>query len=65
LKEILEGLKSSSAIYEEIQLPSKGRLYNGQNGPVKWHSISETNDRRRKNKFLPLLVSFVKVKQLT
>lgn len=34
LKEILEGLKSSAAIYEEIQLPSKGRFYNGQNGPV-------------------------------
>ena len=33
LKEILETLKGSLAQYEEVQLPSKGRFYNGTNGP--------------------------------
>lgn len=34
LKELLEGLKGSTTIYEEIQLPSKGRFYDGENGPI-------------------------------
>lgn len=34
LKELLEGLKGSTAIYEEIELPSKGRFYDGDNGPA-------------------------------
>jgi hypothetical protein len=33
LKELLEGLKGSTTIYEEIELPSKGRFYDGTNGP--------------------------------
>jgi len=33
LKEILETLKGSTAQYEEVQLPSKGRFYDGKNGP--------------------------------
>jgi len=33
LKEILESLKGSLAQYEELQLPSKGRFYDGKNGP--------------------------------
>lgn len=33
LKELLQQLKSSTANYEEIQLPSKGRFYDGVNGP--------------------------------
>jgi hypothetical protein len=34
LKELLEGLRGSTTIYEEIQLPSKGRFYDGNNGPT-------------------------------
>lgn len=33
LKELLEGLKGSTTLYEEIELPSRGRFYNGENGP--------------------------------
>jgi hypothetical protein len=33
LKELLEGLRGSTTIYEEVQLPSKGRFYDGTNGP--------------------------------
>ena len=33
LKELLENLRGSTATYEEIQLPSKGRFYNDTNGP--------------------------------
>ena len=33
LKELLEIIKGSSSVYEEIQLPSKGRFYDGENGP--------------------------------
>jgi hypothetical protein len=34
LKELLEGLKGSTTLYEEIELPSKGRFYDGTNGPT-------------------------------
>jgi len=34
LKELLEVIKGSSAVYEEVQLPSKGKFYDGENGPV-------------------------------
>lgn len=34
LKELLEGLKGSTTLYEEIELPSKGRFYDGDNGPA-------------------------------
>jgi hypothetical protein len=34
LKELLEGLKDSTAVFESIQLPSKGRFYDGTNGPI-------------------------------
>ncbi len=34
LKELLESLKGSSGTYEEIQLPSKGKFYNGVDGPT-------------------------------
>jgi hypothetical protein len=34
LKELLEGLRGSTTIYEELQLPSKGRFYNGEDGPI-------------------------------
>lgn len=34
LKELLEGLKGSTTIYEEIELPSKGRFYDDINGPA-------------------------------
>lgn len=34
LKELLEGLKGSTTLYEEIELPSKGRFYDGSNGPA-------------------------------
>lgn len=34
LQEILDNLKSQSSVYEEVQLPSKGRFYDGQNGPT-------------------------------
>lgn len=33
LKELLATIKESSAVYEEVQLPSKGRFYDGENGP--------------------------------
>jgi hypothetical protein len=33
LKELLEAIKGSSGVYEEIQLPSRGRFYDGENGP--------------------------------
>lgn len=33
LKELLEMIKGSSAVYEEIQLPSKGRFYDNNEGP--------------------------------
>jgi hypothetical protein len=33
LKELLEVIKGSSAVYEEVQLPSKGKFYDGENGP--------------------------------
>jgi hypothetical protein len=34
LKELLEVIKGSSSVYEEIQLPSRGRFYDGENGPA-------------------------------
>lgn len=34
LKELIEGLKESTKTYEEVELPSKGRFYDGMNGPV-------------------------------
>lgn len=34
LKELLEGLKGSTTIYEEIQLPSNGRFYDEGTGPT-------------------------------
>ena len=34
LKELLEVIKGSSNVYEEIQLPSKGKFYDGENGPA-------------------------------
>jgi len=33
LKDLLQQLKSSTSNYEEIQLPSKGKFYDGVNGP--------------------------------
>lgn len=33
LKSLLEDLKSSNSIYEEIVLPSRGVFYDGSNGP--------------------------------
>ena len=33
LKELLEELKGTNSVYEEIELPSKGRFYDGSNGP--------------------------------
>lgn len=33
LKELLNTLRNSTAIYEEVELPSKGRFYDGENGP--------------------------------
>lgn len=33
LQELLQGLRQSSAVFEEIQLPSKGKFYDGKNGP--------------------------------
>jgi hypothetical protein len=33
LKELLEGLKGSTTIYEEIELPSRGRFYDDTDGP--------------------------------
>lgn len=33
LQSLLEGLKQSTAVFEEIQLPSRGVFYNGENGP--------------------------------
>ena len=34
LKEILETLKGTTAQYEEVELPSKGKFYDGVNGPA-------------------------------
>lgn len=34
LKELLNLVKGSTALYEEIELPSKGRFYDGENGPI-------------------------------
>jgi hypothetical protein len=34
LKELLEGLKGSTTIYEEIELPSRGRFYDDTDGPA-------------------------------
>jgi len=34
LKELLEGLKNNTSVYEEIELPSKGKFYDGENGPA-------------------------------
>lgn len=34
LKDLLEGLKQNTSIYEEVVLPSKGRFYDGENGPA-------------------------------
>lgn len=34
LKDLLEGLKGSTSVYEEIVLPSKGKFYDGENGPA-------------------------------
>lgn len=34
LKELLESLRGSTAQYEEILLPSKGKFYDGTNGPA-------------------------------
>lgn len=34
LKELLQRLKNSNATYEEIMLPSKGKFYDGVNGPA-------------------------------
>lgn len=34
LKELLQQLRSSTSNYEEIQLPSKGKFYDGVNGPT-------------------------------
>lgn len=34
LKELLEMIKGSSAVYEEVQLPSGGVFYDGENGPT-------------------------------
>jgi hypothetical protein len=34
LKQLLETIKSTNAVYEEIQLPSKGKFYDGENGPA-------------------------------
>lgn len=34
LKELLEGLRGSNTVYEEVELPSKGRFYNGEDGPA-------------------------------
>ena len=33
LKELLEGLRGSTTTYEEVQLPSKGKFYDGEDGP--------------------------------
>lgn len=34
LRELLEGLKGSATTYEEVELPSKGKFYDGENGPA-------------------------------
>lgn len=34
LEELLEGIKESTAIYEKITLPSLGRFYDGEDGPI-------------------------------
>lgn len=33
LKELLETIKNNNSVYEEIQLPSLGKFYDGENGP--------------------------------
>lgn len=33
LKELLENLRGSTTVFEEVQLPSKGKFYNDSNGP--------------------------------
>ena len=34
LQSLLDGLKQSTAVLEEIQLPSRGVFYNGEDGPA-------------------------------
>lgn len=34
LRDLISNLKMQTAIYEEIELPSKGRFYDGENGPI-------------------------------
>ncbi len=34
LKELIAGLKQSTSIYETLELPSRGRFYNGDDGPA-------------------------------
>lgn len=34
LENLIDTLKEKSAVYEEIELPSRGKFYNGENGPV-------------------------------
>lgn len=34
LKELLEGLKESTSVYETLELPSRGRFYDGNDGPA-------------------------------
>lgn len=34
LRDLISNLKMQNAIYEEIELPSKGRFYDGENGPI-------------------------------
>jgi hypothetical protein len=34
LKELLAGLKGSTSIYETLELPSRGRFYDGEDGPA-------------------------------
>jgi hypothetical protein len=34
LKELLEVIRNSNAVYEEIELPSKGKFYDGESGPA-------------------------------
>ena len=33
LQELLQGLRDNKATYEELELPSKGKFYNGEDGP--------------------------------
>lgn len=34
LQELLEGIKDTTTVYDEIELPSKGRFYDGSDGPT-------------------------------